>query len=121
MRPLLAPLLITLGIVMACESSAQSPSDPFKDELTAYFECNAKGASEAWRLNGHPVTLAHAVVHQCKAEEIALGEAMKKSRTDSFAQDMLLHARKTVVEQSTATIVKNRAYYLLKRRDRNSI
>lgn len=54
-------------------------------------------------------------------EEKALWLAMQRARADTFANEMLGHARKTVVEQSTASIVKSRAYYLLKQRDRKSL
>lgn len=85
---------------------AQGPDEPFKAEFKAYFECNDAGASEIWRQNGEPVSLAFAVTHQCHGEWMTLGQAILRARSMSVANEMLAQAKKLAVERNTASIVK---------------
>lgn len=121
---MLATRLVVFGIAMVSQCStlsAQGPYDPFKAELTAYLDCNAAGASEIWRQNGEPVSLAFAVAYSCREQEVALGRAMQRAQDAKFASEMLGHARDLAIKRNTAAIVKNRAYYLLSRPERKSL
>lgn len=121
---MIAKRLVVFGIAVASQCStlsAQSLYGPFAAEFKTYLECNAAGASEIWRQNGNPITLANVVVRSCRKHEIALAHAMERARDAIFAAEMVGHARNLAVKRSTASIVKKRAYYLLDRRERKSL
>ena len=88
--------------------------EPFKKELAAYYDCNAKGAMVVWRQQGDPVSLATAVRGICQTEEAALQKAMVRGRTVRFAESMIRHARRVVLERTAADIVKYRAREAIK-------